>query len=115
MSRTLLVVALLLLLALPVFAQGGGAPGGQGGPGGGGGRDRGMAGMAMGMMSQPPVMVISDGQIYVIYMGQLSVFKADTLELVKTVALPMPAHWPQPAGGPGGPPPGAGPPPAAPQ
>ena len=74
-----------------------------------------MGGMGGMMMQPPPVMVIAEDYIYVIYMGQLLQISKDTMEITKTVPLPMPARPMGPAG-PGGPPAGApaGPPPAAP-
>lgn len=91
-SVLLMAVLLMLVLALPAFAQPGAGDGGRGGRMGG-------------TMMQAPAMAIADGNLYIIYMGQLSMFNAKTLELIKTVPLPMP----QPMGGqPGG---GAPPPP----
>ena len=107
MARSVLLIAVVLLvLALPAFAQppAGGQAGGQAG-------GRGDRGGGMGMMSAPPVMTMAEGNLYVIFMGQLSMFNAKTLELVKTVPLPMPQP---PMGGPGGPPAGGGPPPPPP-
>lgn len=104
MSRSVLWVAVLLLLvvALPAFAQ----PAAGGGDGGRGGRP----GMGTSMMMQPPAMTFADGNLYVIYMGQLSMFNAKTLELIKTVPLPLPKMM----GGQGGAPAGGGPPPPPP-
>jgi hypothetical protein len=115
-SLSVLFVVLLLMVALPALAQ----PPAGGGDRPGGDRPRdGMRGM-MGPMQSPPVMMIAEGRVYVIYMGQLSVFDAATLQLVKTVALPMPQMMGPMGPGPGGPPPGglppgAGAPPPAPQ
>ncbi|MCE5237724.1 hypothetical protein LLH23_04450 [bacterium] len=111
MSRKVLLVAvvLLLVMALPAFAQ----QAGQGEQGGQRGFRPGMMGPMMMGGGQTPVMMIAEGSIYVIYMGQLSMYNAKTLELVKTIALPMP----QMMGGPGGPPAAGGqggPPPAPP-
>jgi hypothetical protein len=100
-SRSVLLLAVLLMLALavPAFAQ----PGAGGGDGARGGR----MGMGSMMMMQAPTMTIADGNLYIIYMGQLSMFNAKTLELIKTVPLPMPAMGGQPGGGaPPPPPPG---------
>ena len=94
-SVLLMAVLLMLVLALPAFAQ-------PGAGGGDGGRGRRMGGTMM----QAPAMAIADGNLYIIYMGQLSMFNAKTLELIKTVPLPMPQ--PPMGGQPGG---GAPPPP----
>ncbi len=112
MSRSLLLMAvvLLVLVALPALAQVPGAGGDQGGQGRGAGEAM-RARMGM-MMSAPPVMVVAEGKIYIIFMGQLSVFDANTLECLKTVPLPMPM-MPWGRGGQGAPPAG-GPPPAPP-
>jgi len=114
MSRKVLLVAvvLLLVLALPASAQQAGQ-GEQAGQRGGRGGMMGMMGPMMMGGGQTPVMMIAEGNIYVIYMGQLSMYNAKTLELVKTIALPMP----QMRGGLGGPPAAdgqGGPPPAPP-
>lgn len=81
------VVVALLATSLAMAQPPAGVPGptgpGAGGPGGGPGM------MGGGMMTQTPVMTVTDKYVYVIFAGQLSMYNAETLELVKSVQLPM--------------------------
>lgn len=85
------VVVALLATSLALAQPPAGVPGptgpGAGGPGGGPGMMGG--GMMGGGMMQMPVMTVTDKYVYVIFSGQLSMYNAETLELVKSVPLPM--------------------------
>jgi len=83
------IVALgVLATAISVYAQppAGGAPGGApgggfGGPGGGRGGFMGM------MMGGGPAIAVAGDSVYVVYMGTLFKFNADTLEEIAQVQL----------------------------
>lgn len=90
------VVVALLATSLAMAQPPAGVPGptgpGAGGPGGGPGMMGGGmmgGGMMGGGMMQMPVMTVTDKYVYVIFSGQLSMYNAETLELVKSVPLPM--------------------------
>ena len=118
MMRAAVVIGLICLVAIPGVCQppGEGAgpmmPGGPAGDMGMGGMMGPMAGMMgpmMGMMRpQPtppaPVMMISDGVVYIAFNGKLTAFDAKTLQKIAEAT-----YWepPQP---PMGPPRGPGPP-----
>lgn len=108
----LLATSLAMAQPPPAGVPGPAGPGGPGGPG----MDR-MGGMMDRMPAVAPVMTVTDKYVYVIYAGQLTMFNAETLEMIKSVPLPMmmrggrdgQARGGQRGGGAGNPPP---PPPA---
>jgi len=120
-SRTVLwIVSALVLVsvictAYAVYAQQPPGPPAApaGGAGAGGGRPGGMRGgmgMMMGGGGGGPVMTVANGKVYVIFMGTLFKFNADTLEEEAQVRLQP--NWLPAPGAPGAPP--APPAPAAP-
>jgi len=109
--RTLMLIVVgivglaMVATAIGVYAQPGPAPGGA--PGGGfGGRGGGF----MGMMGGSTAIAVSGDSVYVVFMGTLFKFNADTLEEVAQVRLRpegMPMMGPGGAGGAPPAPPGA--------
>lgn len=83
------VVVALLAGSLALAQPPAGVPGPTGPGAAGGGPGMMGGGMMGGGMMQMPVMTVTDKYVYVIYGGQLSMYNAETLELVKSVQLPM--------------------------